>query len=276
MAASLGPERETGAIEFSELREPTLEFPAPPRILLLGRPTVVFAEQRPKTARERRLTEIVAFLAVHPGASTEQLDELLGRGRRISNASRNAYVSRARAWLGQASDGSPYLPLLTVRDDYRLHPAVRTDWDDFRELLRVGVEAEADGAPALRAALDLVRGRPFADVPIGTYDWAEPTIHRMIDQISDAAHLYSLVAGEHDYRAIQGALATALGVDPTNELLYRDGIASAFNAGDALQVGRLVARLQAGCSEPEMAGELEPETADLLHRVEALGRTPRQ
>ena len=238
-----------------------------PKVLILGRPLVLGHDGGVGTKRERRLTEIVAFLALHPGASAESIDEILGRGQRVTANTRNAYISRARAWLGRAPDGTPYLPILTAHDDYRLNPAVRTDWDDFRELLRAGVQADVHGAPALRAALDLVRGRPFADAAVGTYDWAEPLVHQMIDQIVDAAHLYAVLAAGDDYRSVREALAIALSVDPCNELLHRDAIAAAHQAGDAAEVDRLVAVLQHRILDIDPDDGVEEETAELLDRV---------
>jgi len=272
--ASLEPEPERDVEDASapnadrlvEAQGPTSD-PGAPRVLILGRPHVLGHEGGVGTNRERRLTEIVAFLALHPGASAEAIDEILGRGQRVTASTRNAYISRARAWLGRAPDGTPYLPILTAHDDYRLHPAVRTDWDDFRELLRAGVQADVDGAPALRAALDLVRGRPFADAAVGTYDWAEPLVHQMIDQIVDAAHLYAVLVAGDDYRSVREALAIALSVDPCNELLHRDAIAAAHRAGDAAEVDRLVAILHHRILDIDPDDEMEDETVELLDRV---------
>ena len=257
--ASLEPEPERDSESSSD--------PSAPRVLILGRPHVFGHVGGVGTKRERRLTEIVAFLALHPGASAEAIDEILGRGQRVTANTRNAYVSRARAWLGRAPDGTPYLPILTAHDDYRLHPAVRTDWDDFGDLLREGVQAGLDGASALREAIELVRGRPFADAAVGTYDWAEPLVHQMIDQIVDAAHLYAVLAAADDYRSVREVLAIALTVDPCNELLHRDAIAAAHRAGDAAEVDRLVAVLQHRILEIDPDDGVEEETADLLDRV---------
>ena len=248
--------------------EPVVGAPAP-RILVLGRPVVTGHVGGPGVKRGRRLTEIVAYLALHPGASTEAIDEILGRGQRVTASTRNAYISRARAWLGRAPDGTPYLPILTTLHSYRLHPGVRTDWDDFRDLLRAGVQADTDGAPALRAALDLVRGRPFADAPVGTYDWAEPLAHQMIDQIVDAAHLYAVLEARGDYRSVREALAIGLSVDPCNELLHRDAIAAAHRAGDVAEVDRLVAVLRRRVFEIDPDDALEEETVELLEQVRA-------
>lgn len=258
---------------FTLLRQEEERVVGPaPRILVLGRPLVTGHAGGPGTKRERRLTEIVAYLAFHPGASTEAIDEILGRGQRVSASTRNAYISRARAWLGRAPDGAPYLPILTTLHEYRLDPAVRTDWDDFRDLLRAGVQVEANGAPALRAALDLVRGRPFADAAVGTYDWAEPLAHQMIDQIVDAAHLFAVLSAGDDYRSVRKALAIALSVDPCNELLHRDAIAAAHRVGDVAEVDRLVALLQHRIIEIDPDDALEEETVELLQHVRARRR----
>lgn len=84
--------------------------------------------------RERRHVELTAFLALNPGASSAQLDEIIGHGRRAEPSHRYSTISRVFTWLGLDELGEPYLPKPGRQDEYRLQPAVRTDWDDFREL----------------------------------------------------------------------------------------------------------------------------------------------
>jgi hypothetical protein len=107
-----------------------------PRVLVLGPVTITGIETDGASDRRRRHTELVAFLALNPGVTSVQVDDVIGHGRRIDSPRRNQDVSRARNWLGHAPDGHPYLPKITGHDDYRLDPAIRTDWEDFRFLAR--------------------------------------------------------------------------------------------------------------------------------------------
>ena len=54
---------------------------------------------------------------------------------------RNSAVSRVRLWLGDASDGQPYLMNVGDTGVYRLHPDVTTDWRDFLTLARRGLQS---------------------------------------------------------------------------------------------------------------------------------------
>ena len=158
-----------------------------PRILLLGPIEVVGADDTAVPNRRRRLTEIVAYLALHPGGTAHAFDEAIWPGARVGVDTRNSTLSRARRWLGRAPDGEPSVSIVTDHLGYRLHPDVTTDWHDFLTLARRGLTAGDAGLPDLQAAMRLVRGRPFTGIDPRDYTWAEPDIQEMISTIEDVA-----------------------------------------------------------------------------------------
>jgi DNA-binding SARP family transcriptional activator len=239
-----------------------------PRLLLLGPVTVQGADDDVVPNRRRRLTELVAYLALHPGATYHQIDEALWPGKRVATDTRNALVSRARRWLGQAPDGQPYLPTVAAEGDYRLHPRVAIDWQDFTCLARRGLAANPGGAPDLAAALDLVRGRPFLGVDPRDYAWAEADIQQMISVIVDVAHaLAGLRLQVGDHRGAQDAATRGLLAESCSEVLWRDAFRAAAARGDHDEVTRLTDRLHAQIERLDPDGGPEPETIDLLTRV---------
>ncbi len=259
-------------------RAPTAEMlPAPtaslaptaPRLLLLGPVVVEGADDQAVPNRRRQLTELVAYLALHPGPTYHQLDEAMWPGKRVGNGTRNALTSRTRRWLGHTPSGQPYLPTFTDTGDYHLHQAVRCDWDDFTGLARQGLAAAGpEGAADLTAALALVRGRPFVGVDPRRYTWAEADLQQMISAIVDVAHVLAgmrLAAGDH--RGAQEAAATGLLAEPCSEVLYRDAIRAAAMRGDLEEVHRLADRLHAQIERIDPDADPDDDTIELLSVV---------
>lgn len=224
--------------------EPDLEpDPNAPRILLLGRVDVTGATT-PATARRGRSLELLAYLALHPGASASELDDALWPGQRVTYDMRNSLISRTRTWLGTDRDGRPYLDHSNNSGrGYRLHPAVRTDWHDLLRLARQGL-TEDDG-DQLDAALRLVRGRPFLGVDPASYAWAEADAQTMISTIVDIAHDTAtrlMDAGRQT--AARSALATGLTVEPASEALSYQAMLLAARTGDRNELQRIGHRLR--------------------------------
>ena len=242
--------------------------PAPPRVLLLGRVEVENAIDEAAPHRRRRAAELVAYLALHPGASGGELDEALWAGRRVEKTTRNPFVSRARQWLGRSPDGEPYLPLVTDGGTYRLRPEVSCDWHDFVRFAELGTETQLPNASALAAALDLVRGRPFLGVDPTTYTWSEADTQEMISAIVDVAHTLAMFRLEEgDVRGAREAVAKGLLAEPCSELLYQDAIKAALAAGDRTEVERLAARLRHEIDLIDPDESLSDETIALLKPV---------
>jgi DNA-binding SARP family transcriptional activator len=253
-----------------DLRE---EGSTPPRLLVLGRVHVEGADDSAAPHRRRRASELVAYLALHPGATGREIDEALWPGRRVEKSTRNPFISRARQWLGKGPDGEPYLPLVADGGSYRLRPEVSCDWHDFVRFSQLGLESGAPGATALSAALDLVRGRPFLGVDPATYTWAEADIQEMICAIVDVAHVLAemrLEAG--DFRGAQQAAARGMLAEPCSELLYRDAMKAAIATGDVDELERLSSRLRSEITLIDPDETFDDETIELLSSRSQLTR----
>ncbi len=253
---------------------PDVEDGAAPRVQVLGPVQITGPTGTSGDTRSRRTSELLAYLALHPGATAAELDEVIGGGDRVPAATRNTAISRARAWLGKDPDGQPYLLPYQAGDGYRLCPQVRTDWDDFLHHARGGLAAGPAGTADLTAALALVRGRPFAGTAPGTYDWAEATTQEMISTITDVAHV---LARTHldtgDPAAAAAAAAAGLTVDPCNETLYRDAITAAGQRGDTEEIHRLANNLHAHLDQIDPLEEVDDETIHLIRNLVGTGNS---
>ncbi|MEU9035355.1 hypothetical protein AB0D45_10710 [Streptomyces sp. NPDC048352] len=133
--------------------------------------------------RQSAAVELVAYLALNPGADHHAIDDALWPGRLVNKQMRNATISRTGSWLGKNEDGEAYFPRVQDAGDsrYRLASAVRCDWRNFQHLARTGLARhDEDGELARRRALGIVRGRPFAAIDPQRYAWAEPAVQEMV------------------------------------------------------------------------------------------------
>lgn len=216
-----------------------------------------------------RASELIAFLALHPGASAVQVHAALWPGRqphgKAAAANRNGLVSKARRWLGHAPDGAMYFPHIGS-SGYRLHEEVTTDWQIFQML--IGEDVSQTPAPRLRAAADLVRGEPLTGVKDRYYAWAEVLRMEMLAGVGDVCHELvrrSLLA--KDAAGARAAAALARQVDPVNEAAWRDALRAEALAKDAAGFERIVAQLTHLLTELEVDEEPEPQTQALIDEV---------
>lgn len=128
------------------------------------------------------VVELACFLALHRHRAIhgEELRAALrpdGSGE-VSATTLRSYVSFLRRAL------PPGLLPSASGGGYGLSQEVVTDWEHFVVLAGPGA-----GVDELRDALALVRGRPFAGVPAGTYQWAfaELLVSEMEAAVADAA-----------------------------------------------------------------------------------------
>ncbi|MER0443269.1 hypothetical protein ABR738_01515 [Streptomyces sp. Edi4] len=248
--------------------EATTETDDGPTVLLLGPLTVEGTSKRVDSNRMSRSIELAAFLALNPGADRHAVDYALWPTKRRDSARRDQAVSRTRSWLGQE-----HFPRISKTGDarYRLGPRVTCDWSRFQDLARTGhADDTEDGNLALRRALALVRGRPFAATDPGRYEWAVPVIEDMISAIGHAAAELSTRCREAGdipgalWAARRGLLAAA-----DNELLHRQIFLAHHAAGDIDALRQAAANL-AKVNEGEKPGDeldMETETAQLLHSL---------
>jgi DNA-binding SARP family transcriptional activator len=240
--------------------------PSIPYVRLLGRVEVLGLRDGKQDSRRRQLTEVAAWLVLNPGSSRLEFDEAMWPGTRVDNQGRNTLMSRARRWLGDKPDGSPYLPRIT-EDLYGLDPAVTCDWAHFQELYRAGHHGSGlDADIALAQALALVHGRPFAGTLATKYTWNEAWVQEMISAIEDAAHeLAQRRLAERDYRAAAMAAARGLEAIPESELLYRDLFEVHAASGDRESLERAARRLHD--LNEELGVDPEEETVELLETL---------
>lgn len=246
----------------------------PPAVKVLGAVDVeVTSGVTMQPSHQRQATELVAFLALHPGATGADISAAMWPGRAPNLQTRRSAVSRARRWLGVDADGRNHLPLVVGSeedaadgDGYRLR-GVTTDWAQFLEL--VGDNAATAPLADLKAALSLVRGRPFADAKATKYVWAEADMQEMLAAIVDVAHEVARRALQTgDTATARQAAAVGRLVDAADERVWRDGIRAEWAAGRADDATRLVSQLQDLLADLET--EAEPETEELFAEVHKL------
>jgi len=237
---------------------------AGPLVWVLGPVEVHGAAGELEPTKRGQLTEILCWLALHPGQDHHAFDEAIyPRAGAVMNT-RNTALSKLRRWLGSSPDGHAYVPL--VRDGgYRLHPGVRTDWQHW--LACVGTDPKSARTEDLRCGLELVRGQPFAGTPPHRYAWAEPARQEMIAALGDAAHelaVRALRAG--DPPTARFAATAGLAADPGSELLWRDAFRAERLAGDRAALDHLIGRLTAIAAD--LGEDLEPDTVALLEELQ--------
>ena len=269
--ATVSTESKVDTVAASDLTAPLVEpgsEPAP-LVQVLGPVTVLHARGHLETDRRNQLTEIAAFIALHPGLDHTHLDDAKWPGARNLTNTRNSAISKLRRWLGTAADGTDHLPDATA--GYRLHPDVRSDWDLWLALLPGGPAGAS--TQVLADALELIKGQPFAGGNKRTYAWAERDKQEMISAIGDAAHeLARRALVDGDAILARQAAAAGLQADPGSELLWRDALRAEWLAGDLAGLNSTADRLIELASK--LGDDLEPETDDLLD--ELLSRsTPR-
>lgn len=215
----------------------------------------------------RRLTELVAFLAMHPeGATTDAFATALWPERRVPLQTLANRLSETRRALGLASDGRPRL-----RKQGRRHLIVEceTDWNRFKELA-----SNRDEPDSWRSALALVRGRPFDGLDRG--EWAQleghiATIEASVVGVACRLGEHALDRGEcglAHWAALQGLL-----VSPWDERLYRlmmraaDGLGNRGGVDAALRNLALALELE---GDPLLG--IHPETSALYRSLTSSSR----
>jgi hypothetical protein len=212
--------------------------------------------------RRPRSPEIALYLAMHPRGVTEaQLDERIWPGRtRVPAATRDTAISAVRSALG----GAGRFPHAHQGPDkrYQLSDQVGTDWQRFCALHRRGRDHQQ--VSSLRAALELIRGRPFGDLDAGPgYEWLhlEGHLHHMEAEIADvadlAARLYLDQQQPLDARwaAGQGLLAA-----PYTERLWVALMVAADALGEAQEVEHILADMDRRLGLDGDYDQLHPDT----------------
>ena len=257
---------------------PIVQLRQAPYVRLLGTVSLHGARgEEPRNAQTsevnrsvvNRATELIAFLALNPGANAVEVHAALWptndpTGKKAQQ-SRNGLVTRARKWLGNSDAGEPFLPPVGTKG-YRLHSEIRSDWDVWLEL--IGDDVTQTSTANLASALRLVDGQPISGVKDKNYIWAERIRQEMIAAIGDAAHelaTRSLRTGDINHARLAAAIGRQ--VDPINELFWRDALRAEHQAGDPKGFDRIVAQLENHLESFEDGYEAEPETTQLIREI---------
>ncbi len=250
------------------------EIPTP-AIRLLGPVSLTGVDPAAVEAKKiNRLTELAAFLSLHPGANADEISRQLGTDTAPwSAATRQGYISRLRTWLGRDANGELYLPNVDARrGGYRLSHSFETDWNQFRDLSRRGLAHPETSIDQLKEAMELVSGLPMSNVPADRYAWSSWIQREMIDAVVEVAHILSetcLRTG--DLVGARRAAARGLQADPVSEPLSRDLLLVARESGDASAVREIAERLQKSASSLDV--ELQEETTALVGSVQLRSRS---
>jgi DNA-binding SARP family transcriptional activator len=246
--------------------------PAAPQIRVLGTVDVVGALGRVESYRRNSLTEIAAWLVLHPGRNRHELDEAIWPGQRVNAKTRNTSISKLRTWLGRdprlPADAPDSTYLLPVTDGvYSFNDDVTADWHQFQDLYAKGMHHRGDDADtALAHALALVRGRPFSGIDQSRYAWAEHNIQEMISASVDVAHELAMRRmSARDFRAAANAASIGLTCDIQAELLYRDLFQIYSETGDRAGLERTAHQLNRISTETGL--DSSPATVALLNAL---------
>ncbi len=260
------PENETPTVLHAAWTGPMEELPVAstiesdhPVVHLLGTVGLTGARGSQPNRAAKQCVEYCAWLLENPGASSLTMAMALG----VAEPTRRSNMSRLRAWLGDAPDGTAYLPeAYTGRIE--LHPGVTSDWERLQILTSGGVNRVSDAA--LVQGLGLVRGAPLADAAPGQWNWAEQLradISAMVRDIGVVLSRRALARGDHDLA--RWAIDRAQLAAPDDELLTGCRILLAHRTGDRAEVDRLV--LQVTRRARSLGVDLSDELVVLLQEV---------
>ncbi|MFE6335260.1 bacterial transcriptional activator domain-containing protein [Streptomyces sp. NPDC057798] len=249
-----------------------------PELRVLG---PVEMDHVPTTGHGPRQAQLAALLYFRPGRNADTLCTHMDPTHPWTRRTLNARLQGLRHALGNDPTGNPYVPRRHHADDpYHLSPHIRCDWTHFTALtdhaLTPGILAgdnDSDGygdggvrLHDLEHALTLVRGRPFGPRPL---PWQEPLQQEMTTRIIAIAHTIAThrtaPGPHHNLTAARQAVATALEVDPTTELAYRDWLRIEHTAGNRQGLHTAITRVQQ--VNQSLDCTLETETEALIHQL---------
>jgi nucleoid-associated protein YgaU len=220
------------------------------RIHILG-PVGVDAAGEADPERVQFLTELACFLALHPnGVHANRISAALWP-RGVDPEVRDGALRQVAAWFGTTSEGGPVLE--QESGVWRFAPgAVDLDWDSFREALNRAAEDGTRRETHMRAALDLVAGLPFGDVPAGRYAWLDSTtiegdiamaVSLTVQACAEAA------AAREDEPAARAVLLQGLTMLPASEELWRSRLRLAAHFGEREGLRAVVDEMYAAIAE---------------------------
>ena len=220
-------------------------------------------------------TEIVAYLAAHPGGAypSELARAIWPQG--VAGETRDGVLAAVAHWLGTDGIGRPHLAA-DASGRLRLGSGVRVDWHIFLTLVAQaagvagGKSGHAREEAKLAQALSLVTGQFLAGSGPSGYAWivTDELAYEVSARVADAAdRLCELRLAAGDPRGAMDAARAGMRAAPDDELLWRDLLTAAHATGHEYLVyaaaGEVWARACLDGPPPGMA----PETEALLDEV---------
>jgi hypothetical protein len=243
----------------------------PVEICMLG-PVSVRAPGTIEPDRVALATEIVVFLAAHPGGVHPNVLTGAIWPRGVTPEVRDAALARAAAWLGGTA-GQGHL-VIDSTGRLLLGPQVRVDWQVLRALVARAEPGLADGgqgeAGYLERALAEVRGQLLDGRDPGRYLWlaTDDLEYEVTALVADTAHRLSvlrLAAG--DFPGAMDAARCGLRLAFNDELLWRDLLIAAHATGEDTVLRAVVGEVSARAALDEVLPRLAPETESLIDEI---------
>jgi hypothetical protein len=249
--------------------------PVAAEVRLLGQVSV----QAPGSIEPDRVaaaTEIVMYLACHPGGVHPNVLAAAIWPRGVTPEVQRSALARVRAWLGPDSEGRPNL-VTDAAGRISLGPQVRVDWQVFLALLGQAAAAaraagpdSADEVAYLSWALDLVGGQLLDGRGPGRYAWlaADPLEYEATARVADAGHrLATLRLADGDPQGAMDAARAALRLAFNDELLWRDLLTAAHATGQEHVLRAVVGEVSARASLDEVLPGMAPQTEALIDEL---------
>jgi len=216
-----------------------------------------------------RGVELMAYLLLNAPVEGKQLQMAFWPDTTNAANNQRQLAKKVRLALGHTPDGDLLLPENVNHQGYTLHQAIRSDWDDFRDL--IGPDLRQTSNEDLIAAIKLVRGAPFAGCNTRRWwQWISIAQEEMIATVMDAAdELARRALAAHDRDQARYAAKIAQAVDPLNEAGWRAEMRAALQAGDMAGFRSIVDDMYArvGGDDPEYEPDLETEELVSSHTV---------
>ncbi|HWG62852.1 MAG TPA: bacterial transcriptional activator domain-containing protein, partial [Streptosporangiaceae bacterium] len=249
--------------------EPGSEQPV--GITILG-PASVRAPGVLEPGRVPLVTELVVYLATHPGGVHPNVLTAALWPRGVADEIRDAAVARAIEWLGTDSIGRAHLAA-DASGRLRLGTGVRVDWQVFQALAghaELAPAGSAEEADYLARALDLVQGLLLADRPPGRYAWlaSDDLDYEVAARVADTAHrLATLRLATRDPEGAMDAARAGLRLAFDDELLWRDLLRAAHRTGREDLLRSVVDEVCARTARDETFLRMAPETESLIDEL---------
>ncbi|CAQ03312.1 LysM peptidoglycan-binding domain-containing protein [Clavibacter sepedonicus] len=244
-----------------EVVEESPSWPAP-YVRLLG--PVDALHLADEDAMPGRGVELMAYLLLNGRVEGRQLQMAFWPDTKDASNNQRGLAKKVRLALGHSPTGELLLPENVNHQGYTLHPAIRSDWDDFRDL--IGPDLSRTSNEDLVRAIKLVRGQPFSGCnTVRWWQWISIPLEEMIAAVMDAAdELGRRALDERDSDQARFAARVAQSVDPLNEAGWRTELRAAMQTGDTDEFRRIVDAMYARVSGTDPDYELDDETQDLV------------